>query len=637
MKFITTFRLFVAAVILAGVIWFFEWRHAPARGRQPNDTRVLRLMAEDVRQLRIERDTIRVDCVKSGGTWAIERPIRAKADDGLVERIVSALEAMPRREVITAEQCRERELGLKDYGLLDPRVRIVVDDRLGREELLVGDDAPLGALVYVKLAGSDEVIATQRAILDVLPAGIEDLRDRAILHGTAAGTTRLEVQGHGRGFIQATQAGGKWFIQQPIGARADGAVISRMLDALYALKVERFIWDPVVDPPQEKDATVPEMAPGPRTELYDLGRDEAAARVTVWVNGDEVGKELILGKPVSPEGKEVYAKRGDADSVYAVSRDILDAFSLGVNEMRDRLLFPVDPADVRYAVFKEGDRKLALERKADAGWVLVEPAPWKADDHVVDELILRITRLAADSFVVDARTNPGAFGLSPPAYVIQLATEAPGPAAPRSAPEKNGPPPDKAPDAGAGNRLLLAAPADDKPVYAKFDDDPTVFLLASDAVRGVVTQLTEPLVYRDRTMLAVPTESIRRLSLSREGVEEQVVRDDAGVWTASKPATNQVNRDVVQDILFLAAGLRALRIESNNPRTLAACGLDNPPRVLTLGLTGEGGIQKSLLMGFRARTDGIYAMIQGEDVVFILENGLMDRLTRPLTKPGAPP
>jgi hypothetical protein len=98
-----------------------------------------------------------------------------------------------------------------------------------------------------------------------------------------------------------------------------------------------------------------------------------------------------------------------------------------------------------------------------------------------------------------------------------------------------------------------------------------------------------------------------------------------------------VNKDVVDDVLLLTANLRALRIESDNPKTLVACGLDKPGRILSLGLTGETGIQKSILMGFRAKTDGVYAMIQGEDVVFVLENGVMERLTRALTRPGAPP
>ena len=639
MKFTTTVRLLVVACLLAGLIWFLEWRNAPADIRIQKNAQVLHGSADDVSRLSIQRDKFHVECVKTKGTWSIERPIKAKADDGQVDRILSALESLPRVEVITAEQCRERELGLKDYGLIDPRIRVVMDGRLGHEELMVGSDAPLGDLVYVKLAGAEEIIATQRRMVDIMPAGLENLRERALLRGTAAGTLRLEIQSRGKGFVQAIQAGGKWVIQQPINARADTAAISRMLDVLYALKAETFVWDPLVEPAEEKEPATPETTSGQRIELYGLGRDEAQARISVWGNGSEVGRELILGKPVSPDSKTVYAKLGSADAVYTVTNDILSVFSVGVNDLRDLTLFPIDPSEVKYAVFKDGDKKLVLQRKAGAGWMLVEPIPWKADDRVVDALLLKITRLAADGFVNDLRTNAVEYGLSPPAYTIQLAADAPIPATlPENGRTEN---PIKTSgasvEAGNKNRLMIAAiPADDKPVFAKFEDDTTIFLLASNALQSVVSRLTEPLVYRDRTMLAVKPEKVKRLSLLKEGREEQVGRDGAGAWKAFMPATNQVRGDVVQDILCLTANLRASRIESDSSKTLAAYGLDKADIVLTLGLSEDTGIQKSILMGFRARTDGVYAMIQGEDVVFVLDNAQMERLTQALTQPAAP-
>ena len=59
---------------------------------------------------------------------------------------------------------------------------------------------------------------------------------------------------------------------------------------------------------------------------------------------------------------------------------------------------------------------------------------------------------------------------------------------------------------------------------------------------------------------------------------------------------------------------------------------DRPALTLTLGLTGERGIQKSIAMGFRAETDGIFAMVQGQDVVFVLDRKLVEMLTRDLVR-----
>jgi hypothetical protein len=173
----------------------------------------------------------------------------------------------------------------------------------------------------------------------------------------------------------------------------------------------------------------------------------------------------------------------------------------------------------------------------------------------------------------------------------------------------------------------------DTAVYAKLDDDPTVCTLRAGPVRALVKRLTDPLVYRDRTVLAVPVTSVKRISLTRADGKQEIALGEAGDWMPSVPATNTVNRKVVEDILFHAANMRALRIESHNPDSLAAYGLERPAFVLTLGLAGEQGIQKSLMLGFRAKTDGIYAMVQGQDVVFVLSNELVDELMRDISSP----
>jgi hypothetical protein len=90
------------------------------------------------------------------------------------------------------------------------------------------------------------------------------------------------------------------------------------------------------------------------------------------------------------------------------------------------------------------------------------------------------------------------------------------------------------------------------------------------------------------------------------------------------------------NLLFHVANLRALRIASHNPEGLERYGLDQNAVVLTLGLSGEEGIQKNLRMGFRAGTEGVYAMIQGQDVVFVMDDGIFRNLTMPLVQMKIP-
>ena len=72
---------------------------------------------------------------------------------------------------------------------------------------------------------------------------------------------------------------------------------------------------------------------------------------------------------------------------------------------------------------------------------------------------------------------------------------------------------------------------------------------------------------------------------------------------------------------MMAARMRATRIEVQDPPDLAAYGLDQPLGVVTFTLSGQAdtGIQKTVLVGSEAASDGVYAMLKGQDLVFQLE------------------
>lgn len=618
MKFKTTLGLLIAVCLLGVLVWVVEQQFKSSGERRELRDRVLQTTVEEIDYLTIEQGDLRIDCVKRDGTWFIVKPLEAKADEGKITRILSVLEAMPGTEIITAAQRMERELTLKDYGLLEPRARFLTGNKLHRFEVLVGHDAPLGDLLYVKLAASENVIATSRGIMDVIPEKVEVLRDRTILHGDVARTTRLEIQRSAGAFIQVTRTADGWVMEQPTITSVDNGRISDVLKALYSLQVQEFVWDAKV-----------------QIEPYGLAPDEAIMRATVWVNGDEVGKELFLGKPVSENSDKIFAKRRDIDSIYTVQKDIVDVLSLGVNDLRDKNLFSIRPEKVNYLCFQKSDHKLVLRKKEKEGWGIIEPVQWKADDQVVQKLVEKVTRLRAESFVDGSQTNLVKLGLEPPSHIVQVLESCPEPTGENGKresdkekkPEKEKSAKDKQ------NRLWIGTlPEGKETVFAKFEDKSLVFELSTAMISNLGPNPTDPLVYRDRTMLALPPASIKRISLLKDGKEQAIARNESGEWIPVVSATNQVNQEVVENILFTVSNMRALRIESHNQENLAAFGLDRSEVTLTFGLSGEKGIQKSLILGFRSKTDGIYAMVQGQDVVFVLEKALVDRLTRDLTK-----
>jgi hypothetical protein len=145
------------------------------------------------------------------------------------------------------------------------------------------------------------------------------------------------------------------------------------------------------------------------------------------------------------------------------------------------------------------------------------------------------------------------------------------------------------------------------------------------------------LFYRDREVLDLADGDVRMLKVMRDGVAQSVEKNDEGAFVTPDDGAGEVDQDAVLDILGVVRTLRALRYVAEDPEDLAAFGLAEPVCLVTLGLTGESGIEKTLLLGSAAKGGGRYAMIRGEDVVFITEEVLLDLLRRELYAPAPAP
>jgi len=597
------------------------------------DTPVLPVTAEAVTRVSVKQDGFFMDCVREDDEWTIRRPIRCRADEGGIAKLLDALEMMTRQEIVTSAQRENRGVSLDDYGLREPRARFVVWDALGRHEVTVGRDAPLSEFVYVIVEGEEDVLATHRRILDTIPKTVESIRDRLIMRWDAARTSRLELDRPEKGFIQLARRDGRWLLQQPVVARADEGRVARILETLFSLRVERFMWDsPVGD---ELDPAA-EVASSLKVEPYGLAPDEAV-RIGVWTEGEEVGDELLVGKPAGEDGREVYAKTGDSDSIFTVNAKVLDVFDVAPSDLRDRRVFDITPDTAGYLQIEEGNERITLRRGESRGWEILDPVQWQADHDVVREVIQAVCRLQVEEFLTGGATNLAAHGLQQPAMTIALL---PAPLVRGAAAASDGGKEDVDATHSVPSelpRLLIAKPrAEETTLLAHLEGDKAVYRIAREQLDALPANPTDPLLYRNRTVLALTPECIHRVAVTRGGYAETVARDGKGPWRVVSAPSNTVDKATLDELLFMAANVRALRIEGHNPVSFEPYGLDKPALSVTFGLSGEEGIQKTLLFGFKAKTDGIYSMVQGQDVVFVVPNGVVERLGRKLTFPPGP-
>jgi hypothetical protein len=640
LRFRTTLFLIIAVCIVGLVIFLVERDRHLHEKRHVQKEKVFPFKAEEVTSLQILRSSNVFECVKQDGDWFIQRPVKSRGDVGVIEGLLSKLELLRPLELITEEQRSIRGVDLMDYGLAPARVEIIVRNDTQERRLLIGEDAPLGDWVYTKLARFPEVISLPKSLTALIPDNIGSLRDTRVFPRGPGKTTRIDIYRPAQGFVRLVREDARWALTQPISCQANAASVQALLNKLYSARVSNFVWDAPIETesPMPTDvAAAPEgdVALTTLVDSYGLAQDEAVVRIEVWSEDGLTSQMLTIGKDAEGHPSEVYATRRDVPSIYAVSTNVLEALLVSVDELRSRRVVGLAPKHVDQISILRGEQRLVMERGLDRAWSIRQPVEWKADRRAVESLLTALDQWRVRGFVEPANTNAAVTALETPWCVVTLGTlnhQAEAEAVivdPRA-------PAESVLRFDEQDRVVVGAPAPgNDQVFVESTEAAGFAVIASRLIRTLPDNPADPLNYRNREVLAIVAEDIHRISLVRNGQTQTVSRVETDEWVSAS-SSNSVDLAAIRDVLFSVSDLRAIRIEAMTPDSLVPFGLDRSATQLTLGLRGDQGIQKSLLFGFRSRTDGVFTTVQGLDVVFALSHDVTATLTRDLLRSATP-
>ncbi len=631
MSFKTTLRLFVCVSVLGAALYWVDVFSSAENSGASKSVRIFDLATAPVTGVTVSRGEHAIECVKKGGDWFLNAPIRARGDEASIERIVAMLESLQWSQRITAEQRETRSLSLSDYGLSPAHASVVVDTPDQRTTLFLGDAIPLGDGIYARLSTSDEVLIVPASVLSSLPQSPTPLRDRAILQGSPDKTVRFEIQRRDFGFVQLVRTDRGWVLQQPLTAHANSKVVNELLEALYALRVEQFYWDAqrIESLSDVSIGEVPEVAASARIESCGLAGDAARARVTVWTEGDSLGQDLLFGKPDPDNAGYRFVKRGEVEAIYTIIDSALEACEYDVSVLRDRAVFPTSVSDIGQVLLGVGETKLILSRSlADKGpWSITEPVQWPADHPTIIEVIDRCLALSVSDYLVAPTNSLMDLGLLPPQLTISLKRE--------QVSEAEGVTETPQTLLGGGDLYIGMPLKDGNTRFAKMAGDDEIFTLETSQVEWLRSDSVTPLGYRERTMFALSPSAIRRVSIATVTGEQGVERNSDGNWVCMGAELPRLLPDALEDLLQTAIRVRATQIIAHNPKSLDVYGLEVPRVTITFGLQGEDGIQKSILLGKPDDKGRVFAMVRGQDVVFLISDALAKLLSAPLCAPHA--
>lgn len=609
----TTWGLLAAAVAMGAVILVLDPPgRPPGRGVAPETPPVL--FPRRVERLRIESGGTAVECRRDGAVWRLAEPIEGPADTAAVNRILDGFERLPLTDVVTAAEREDRGLTWRDYGLDVPRAKLTFSGNGSALQLSVGRTGPMGGL-YLRTGESPDVLVTTTNLLALIPASATALRDRTLFPGDMTRLRRFDLR-RASGFVRLERdEQGRWMLRQPVSAPAAPAWVTSLREELAAARVEEFIQD------------------GAAGEAASYGFEERAVEIGLeYADSDQPALVLQLGRTLERNPALVYARFRRGTAVYAISSSWVALANMPLDEMRDRRLVALRPDEVAAVELERDGRRMELRREGER-WQITAPVKAEADAFRVRALIAEWTSARIEAFDDAASTNVVAVATTsaPPFRIVfRRPPSSPGPSAP------------------ATNAAVVAtaeAPALETAVTLVFESDPTmgrprVRRMEDNAVLVITPRkpawcAADPLPYRSRMMLEFDPATVLRVELVK-GVQTQAVeRAAAGAFVPVNAPAATVPAARVQMQLEMMARLRALELVPAEGADLSAFGLEPPTASWTLAFSGASAVVKTLLLG-RAGESGVYAMVRGQNVLFLLDPAVAALLKEDLLA-GPPP
>jgi hypothetical protein len=347
--------------------------------------------AQAVTRVVLERVGGSIAFVRRADGWSLAAPVEADADRDDVEALVRTFgRGVPMRAAVGSG-------GGRTFGLgNDSVVTVQLFGSAGTPLVAVSVGASAGGdEAFVQLPGDPTVYRADvggRAWLERAPRA---WRDRAVLRVAPEAVTRIElVRPSGAALLERAAEGG-WTVRDPAppgsGRRgaspsatpppADPETVSQLLALLTGL--EALSVEPV-DP--------------------DVDREPPAVEVRLALR-DGTAHRLVVGRA---DGGGASVRVDARPELLRVPPRVVELLALGVEELSDRRLLPVDPADVREVSLDEDGYVFAASRGADGRWSVARPVNLAADGAALDEGVATLVSLRAEGRVDVRAPRPGA-------------------------------------------------------------------------------------------------------------------------------------------------------------------------------------------------------------------------------------
>ena len=373
-----TIVVLLCAVILGGLVYYFDWKRGNEEKPAVNASKpAFSIQASDIKSITLthpaEAGTPPIRLEKSGDTWNIVQPIETQADQSTVDGIVDQL---------AGAKISQTEPGTPDrrkvYGLDPPQVSLEFQLRNGsKHTILIGLKDFAGDSAYTVIDGAQNVSLLPQLLATSAGKSVEDLRDRNVLHIDAADVSSFDLA-NPSGQLAASKKNDLWKFTKPGDSLADPDAMDSLLQAVANAKMASIV--------EEK----PE-------HLDRYGLQKPAVTFTAS-EGKGSPATLIIGKK---SGNAYFARDASRPTVFTIGNDVYSKLTQKYAELRDKKVVNVPSTDMQQIQISDPAGSLAVSRKKDdlENWIFEAPEQQKGKPASGWKVVDALTGLTADQII----------------------------------------------------------------------------------------------------------------------------------------------------------------------------------------------------------------------------------------------
>jgi len=332
--------------------------------------------------------------------WRMIRPLEARADN---DRITEALQRLQTARV-TQFVTDDAKVDLSAYGLQPANLDLWLGHGTDFVSAVHIGNSPTNdsSLVYARRHGWSTILTTAKEPLSPWFSPVNDFRD-PYLFELSAPVAEIEVRGKNNFTLQRQDTNG-WHVAGE-NFPVDAGSVQQFIKSLASLRVTDtgFVKDVVTTP-----------------DLPAYGLANPAQQITLFsAVGDTnaIIAQLVFG---ATQTNEVFVRRADEDSVYAISLEDFNQLPDAGWQFRERQIWNFSEADVAQIIIHQNGKTRQIIHNGPNQWGLAPGSQGIIVPAAIEETAHRFGGLTAAAWLARNVTDPQKFGLKPENLAITL-------------------------------------------------------------------------------------------------------------------------------------------------------------------------------------------------------------------------